>query len=493
MPTPWSFYGRAEQVGQIDAILARGHWFMCSLQGRRRIGKSELLRHVLASKPGLRSIWCQLPDGQEAHAVAALKAALAVSEDANVAARAPAVTDFASFARVVADLCRDGFVVVLDEFQFLCRPALHPLASFLQEQVDRLRNTLTGGLFVLGSLQTEMEAVLADRNAPLFGRRTHSIELTHWDFADLVQLYRAQGVESPSQWLTLWSLFEGVPKYYKDAHDYGVLEMPTEGFLDAALARMFLDKGSAVRVEADTWLLKELKGRNLAIVDFIARNPGKYSGDIVAGVAAQGENLRVNLGHLVDRFKVVTHLQPIFAGTGSRSSRYYLADNFTQAWFAFGKPLVGLGELAAPDRALAQVRPTVFVHEGYSFEKLVRGLHAECSRKSVDFPLDVLSGFWNKARLVERSIELDLVAVDRERRHVRFGSCKRSAAIHAGTLGDFEKHIHAFLLTLEGKPLRDYQIERMLFAPEFKPDERAALEAKGTYRCRDLRDYAAMF
>lgn len=493
MATTWSFYGRTDELGKVEAVLSRAHWFMCSLQGRRRIGKSELLRHVLANRADLRAVWCQLPDGQEAHAVAALRAALAVSENPDVAARAGAVNDFASFARVIADLCREGFVVVLDEFQFLCRPALQPLASFLQEQVDQLRNTSRGGLFVLGSLQTEMEAVLADRNAPLFGRRTDSIELTHWDFADLVQMYRSQGLESPSQWLTLWSLFEGVPKYYKDAHGYGLLGLSAVGFLEAVLARMFLDKGSAVRAEADTWLLKELKGRNLAIVDFIARNPGKYSGDIVAAVAAQGENLRVNLGHLVDRYKVVAQLQPIFAGAGSRSSRYYLADNFTQAWFAFGKPLVGLGELAAPDRALAQVLPTVLVHEGFSFEKLIRGLHAECSRKSVDFPLDVLSGFWNKARLAERSIELDVVAVNHESRNVRFGSCKRSASIHAGTLGDFEKHIHAFLLTPEGKRLRDYRAERMLFAPEFAPDERSTLEARGAYRCRDLRDYAALF
>ncbi|MCP5371030.1 MAG: hypothetical protein H6907_04785 [Hyphomicrobiales bacterium] len=69
-------------------------------------------------------------------------------------------------------------------------------------------------------------------------------------------------------------------------------------------------------------------------------------------------------------------------------------------------------------------------HEGYGFEKMVRGLTEEASRKGVgDFLLtDLVRGYWNKAD--GSDIEIDLVALNDEDRVVRFGSCKRSAAAH---------------------------------------------------------------
>jgi len=57
----------------------------------------------------------------------------------------------------------------LDEFQYFSRKALYPFTSELQSEVDRLAATpgVQGGLIVLGSLHTEMQALLEDRSAPV--------------------------------------------------------------------------------------------------------------------------------------------------------------------------------------------------------------------------------------------------------------------------------------------------------------------------------------
>lgn len=47
-------------------------------------------------------------------------------------------------------------------------------------------------MFVLGSLHCEMSALLEDTAAPLYGRITAQLELDHWDFQDLMSVFRNQ-------------------------------------------------------------------------------------------------------------------------------------------------------------------------------------------------------------------------------------------------------------------------------------------------------------
>lgn len=145
-------------------------------------------------------------------------------------------------------------VVVLDEFQYFMRAKLRAFNSFLQAEVDTLRGAglSQGELFVLGSLQSDMNALLDDRFAPLYGRITARIALDHWDFQDLQEVFRAHGIDSPRQWLTLWTFFEGVPRFYHDAYEQGVLVPSGADFADTVLTRMFIRGSSPVSEEADT-------------------------------------------------------------------------------------------------------------------------------------------------------------------------------------------------------------------------------------------------
>lgn len=74
--------------------------------------------------------------------------------------------DFGDLARLVGSLARAGYAVVLDEFQYFHRLRLRPFCSFLQAEVDSLASdsaNVPGGLLVLGSIHTEMMAILEDR------------------------------------------------------------------------------------------------------------------------------------------------------------------------------------------------------------------------------------------------------------------------------------------------------------------------------------------
>ena len=261
----WGFYGRTEPLRELRRVVEAGRWFFCRIEGRRRIGKTTLLGQLARKGDdfGSKLIYMQTPDSDERDVAATFRRSLDESDRNEARALANSVVDFPSMATAIGELCRAGVVVVLDEFQYFTRSALRHFNSFLQAEVDKLRSAaLTrGGIFVLGSLHSDMSALLEDKAAPLYGRITAQLRLDHWEFEDLMSVFRSQGVESTAQWLTLWTFFEGVPKFYHDAFEQRLFEVPPQDLARELLVRMFLRGSSPLSEEADTWFLRELRGR----------------------------------------------------------------------------------------------------------------------------------------------------------------------------------------------------------------------------------------
>jgi AAA+ ATPase superfamily predicted ATPase len=494
----WDFYGRTEALAELRRIVESGRWFFCRIEGRRRIGKTTLLGELAKTEADLgnRLVYMQVPDSDERDVAYTFKQSLNNCEHEEARSLATSVTNFPTMASVIGKLCAAGFVVVLDEFQYFTRSKLHAFNSFLQAEVDKLRAAQLkhGGLFVLGSLQSEMNALLDDKSAPLYGRVTAQIPLDHWDFEDLLSVFASQGIQRPEQWLTLWTFFEGVPKFYHDAYEQELFDVAAPEFSSELLRRMFIRSSSPLSEEADTWFLRELRGKAVSVLHFLADHAGCGHAEIVAALTDEDEKhaLGTHISRLVDRYRMVDKLQPVFSDAKSRNARYYIADNFLQAWLAVAKPareearLKPLGKVIPP--ALCRLETL----EGFSFEKLVRELHLESSRKGKgDFELSELKlGYWNRPRDVSKAIEIDLVVYDEANKKVRFGCCKRSPSAH--DLPVFERHVNAFLQTNGHKHLAGWEREMVLFSPVFAEQERAYYEGKG-YMTRDLVDYASLF
>ena len=139
----WRFYGRTEALAELRDIVGAGRWFFCRIEGRRRIGKTTLLSQLALQNPdfGSRIIYMQTPDSDERDVAATFRRSLAESDRDEIKALAASVIDFPSMAAAIGQLCRTGVVVVLDEFQYFTRSALKHFNSFLQAEVDKLRNS----------------------------------------------------------------------------------------------------------------------------------------------------------------------------------------------------------------------------------------------------------------------------------------------------------------------------------------------------------------
>ena len=496
----WGFYGRTEPLAELRRIVEAKRWFFCRIEGRRRIGKTTLLGNLARASDdlGARIVYMQTPDSDERDVAATFRRALSEADRDDIRAIADTVIDFPTMAAAIGTLCRAGMVVVLDEFQYFTRATLSAFNSFLQAEVDKLRSAGLdrGGLFVLGSLHSEMSALLEDKAAPLYGRITAQLKLDHWDFQDLMSVFRSQEILAPSQWLTLWTFFEGVPKFYHDAFEQHLFDVSPQDFSRELLTRMFLRGSSPLSEEADTWFLRELRGRSVSILHYLADHPGCNHAELVSALNDPHDRtpLGTHITRLVNGYGMVDKLHPVFSDSKSRNARYYITDNFLKAWLAVAKPAREAARLKPVGKAMAPALRRLETLEGFAFEKLIRHLHAEMSRKGKgDFELSELRlGYWNRPRDVANAIEIDLVAVDEPNKRIRFGSCKRAATAHDGAAMErFEGHVAAFLRTREHRYLQAWHCEKVLFAPEFSDDQRAAL-IRSEYLCKDLRDYSRL-
>ena len=391
-------------------------------------------------------------------------------------------------AKLVTSLVRANYVVILDEFQYFNRTQLLPFCSFLQTEVDTLSaqaEQVSGGLIVLGSIHTEMTAILEDRSAPLYNRLTDEISLTHLDIASILEILRQHADSSPERLLFLWTLFEGVPKFYRDCYEQDAIGKSRRELL----RKIFFDSSSPLRTEADNWFLRELHGRYDVVLKFVAHHGGSMHNELVANIQTiSGESSEQVSGYLkilIERYGLIEKRLPIFATPKARKSRYYLSDNFLRSWLAaLASPVAALNfrpveELVADaDERLQDV-------EGIVLEKLAAVLYEERSRKGIgDFSLTRrIEGYWDRG-----GTEIDLVALNESDSIIRFGSCKRSADRLIADIPVFEGHIQRFL---EAFPAYDsWTIERVSIAPVVEADLRKELEGRNRI-VQDLNDLTA--
>jgi len=96
----WSFYGRMGTLETLDSLVHGPRWFFCRIQGRRRIGKTTLLRELSKFDSTLlaRMVYMQIPDSDERDVAASFRRTLTDCESAFANSLAASVVDFGSMA-----------------------------------------------------------------------------------------------------------------------------------------------------------------------------------------------------------------------------------------------------------------------------------------------------------------------------------------------------------------------------------------------------------
>lgn len=414
------FLDRDEETARLERFLKRREGALGVLYGRRRCGKSRLLRETL---PGERSVY-YVGDDRESPLQ---RAALAVE----IARLLPGFdrVDYPEWDALFArwwESAPPGTTLALDEFPALVTKAAE-LPSVLQRYVDRSSDS---GLHLLmaGSSQRMMQGLVLDRSAPLFGRAVEILKIAPLRAGWVRQ---ALGLRSAVRAVEAYSVWGGIPRYWELAADLAASE-PGEKALQAAVRDLVLSPLGVLHEEPARLLLDDLRDTTQAasILSLIGQGCHRVS-EIAARLGKPATSLSRPLGRLLE-MDLVERETPY--GSSKRSGKrvlYRIADPFLRFWFRFVEPDRSRLEARLLDAVEADVARRFPHHVGEIWEELARA--------SVPL-LDDLGARWGPASrwwgagADRRPLEVDLVAESDDGERLLVGEVKWSSPRDAGRL-----------------------------------------------------------
>jgi AAA+ ATPase superfamily predicted ATPase len=188
---------------------------MMVLYGRRRVGKSRLLKHWVQESGQNVVYWQAEPDTQEAHL---REFSQVLFNHSSPDFPAPAGFTYASWEQVFAQVAslaargeRERLGVIIDELTFLI--ASDPsIPGKLQRAWDQALENANLFLCLSGSHLGMMQREFLSDRAPLFGRASAKLNLMPLSFGLTGQYFPDYSAEER---MTLYTIFGGIPFYWE--------------------------------------------------------------------------------------------------------------------------------------------------------------------------------------------------------------------------------------------------------------------------------------
>jgi AAA+ ATPase superfamily predicted ATPase len=422
-PVADEFFNRKDELARLERWWGGRDRNALALFGRRRVGKSWLLRAFATGKPALILVADQGAAGRQLDRFAgALEPFLGVRPD---------LPDLPTLFRVLFRMAsRERVLVAIDEFPYLLPGAERSrldVLSGVQAAIEEERDSSRLRLVLCGSHIGQMRGLLAERS-PLRGRLT-PLAVEALPFGDAGPFLPG---DDAARRIERFAVAGGMPMY--------LAELGRRASLRAAVCESILDSRGPLFNDPREILEEEFRrpGVYFSLLEELAvRERGMD--DLTSRLGVAHSALTPYVSELI-RMQLVERLAPF---TAKREFRYRLRDDFLRFWFRFVFPFQEdlRAGLRAGDHYEAEVAPALPEHVAPVFESLCR----RWVRQNMGAEATQVGPWWGRAldRLRatgERgSEEIDVVGTARSRVTL-VGECKwTSGKMSAKVLEDLEQ------------------------------------------------------
>ena len=403
------FFGREKEIALLRSerkIAARSARFTV-LTGRRRVGKTELVRKALDDGA---APYVHLPITRQPETTLCEQ----LQEEAESALEMSIPGRCRRFGELFEALMRESlrrpFTLVLDEFQEFDRTNPGVFGD-VQAAWDRHHAASHVNLVVSGSVNRLMNKIFFQDSEPLYGRNTGKLELKPFAPALLKEIFRHYHPRYTSDaLLALWTIGGGVARYVD-------MMMAMRAFTRKAMLEAVFSEMSPFIDEGRTILADEFGtdyGTYFTILSGIA------SGQTTSGELKMlvGTDVGGFLGRLETQYGIVARKEPLFGREGAKNGHWQIDDCFFRFWFRFIFKYRYLLELGRLDRLLEIATRDFDTFSGHALERYFYWKFASEGRYTR------MGGWWDR----KGENEIDLVCEDEERGILDFYEIKRDAS-----------------------------------------------------------------
>lgn len=328
------FVDRTDEAARLKDVLAREKSSLVVMYGRRRLGKSTLIKRVLSDI----DVYF-LPDRSESQHQRMLLAkviAQVLPDFDNLT-----YPDWESMFRAVNYRTGNRFTLCLDEFPYLVEQSPE-LPSVLQKFVDEKQ--LKYNLVLCGSSQNMMYGLFLDSTAPLYGRADEIMRLAPIRLPYIQEALSLDAMDAIEE----YAVWGGVPRYWELREN--------RSSLDDALWHNILSVNGALYEEPIKLFQDDVKDivKTSTIMSYIGTGANRLS-EIAARCNEPATNLSRPLKKLVDLGFLEKDVPFGIDEKNAKKSLYKIADPFMAFYYQFVVPnrsFIELGRLLLIEQAL---------------------------------------------------------------------------------------------------------------------------------------------
>jgi hypothetical protein len=378
------------------------------LYGRRRIGKTALIREFVKEKPHIFYSAVQITDGVQLQKISTVVLAHLEAKIYN-----KQFSDWEMLFSFIADQVdpKEKLILVLDEFPYIVQ-GNSSVPSILQKQWDLSLCEKNVMIILCGSSMSFIEKELLSEKNPLYGRTTGIVKLGDLTFNESRDLI---GGKNLVEQMNYYSAFSGVP-YYLNRID-------VKDTFENNIKKQIMQNGSVLFNEVDFLLKQELRevAQYNAIIESIALGDTRMN-DIFQKTGIEKTKIPYYIGNLIN-LGVITREFPatmsIKEQAKSRSGIYKIDNSYFRFYYTFVYPYMselmeGAEDVIVEDVVMSQLSEFVALEFEVVAIKQLRQWGIE--NKLPIRPIKI--GRW-----WEKDQEIDIVAFDTKGNYM-FGECK---------------------------------------------------------------------
>ena len=399
-----NFVDRIEETARLRDALSREKSSLVVVYGRRRLGKSTLIKRVLSDSDVY--FLADRSEGQHQRTLLA-KVVAQVFPDFDKLT----YPDWESLFRAVNYRTDKRFTLCLDEYPYLVEQSPE-LPSVLQKLVDEKQ--LKYNLVLCGSSQNMMYGLFLDSTAPLYGRADEIMRLTPIRLPYIQEALNLDAVSAVEE----YAVWGGVPRYWELREN--------RNSLSDALWHNILSINGTLYEEPIKLFQDDVKDivKTSTIMSYIGSGANRLS-EIAARCNEPATSLSRPLKKLIDLGSLEKNVPFGIDEKNAKKSLYKIADPFMAFYYQFVVPnrsFIELGRRLPLEQALAaHFSEYVSMH----WEKLCRD--AVTGNMVNGIVYGKAKRWWgpllNEDKKPEQ-IEIDVMAESLDKKYLLVGECK---------------------------------------------------------------------
>ena len=413
------FVDRIDEAARLKDALAREKSSLVVMYGRRRLGKSTLIKRVLSENDVY--FLADRSEGQHQRALLAKVIAQVFPDFEKLS-----YPDWESMFRAVNYRTDKRFTLCLDEFPYLVEQSPE-LPSVLQKLVDEKQ--LKYNLVLCGSSQNMMYGLFLDSTAPLYGRADEIMRLTPIRLPYIQEALNLNAMNAIEE----YAVWGGVPRYWELREN--------RISLDDAMWHNILSVNGTLYEEPVKLFQDDVKDivKTSTIMSYIGTGANRLS-EIAARCNEPATNLSRPLKKLVDLGFLEKDVPFGIDEKNAKKSLYKIADPFMAFYYQFVVPnrsFIELGRRLPIEQAL-----TAHFSESVNmqWEKLCRDAVTGNLVNGVVY--GKAKRWWGSVLNEDKKpeqVEFDVMAESLDKKSLLVGECK-------WTTGENDKQLTAALL-----------------------------------------------